>query len=435
MQKPTALAASIAVLFTGCQTKSPTWHKVMATPRATGDAENRDRAYAAELHQHLAGIPHKVVTFEYDYSSKYGGPPTTQRTAVVYFDPLNGKQPWWVMDSELDKPVWLPNEPLPRQVSFFARRPARIIEVHDFTISRDKAVKVMERDTRPTATTTLQRVEHEEGAGAVAPARRATPSRPVETAPKHRGWKFWERPAPRGEAAVTTLQPVEGARASKRKSDAVGVRSDRQESVARIGARKKEAATVIETPSAGARMPATSRVSTSKEARKEDGTKREGAAKKEAAAKRDAEAKRDAAAKRAAKKEVAAKDEAKKEAKQQEPNEAPKAPSKNETARPEPAAKEEKKKGAIIGADVDNNAPTGPSKAEEKKPADAQPPNGNTKPEPAADPKKRRPLFNSEKIEPAPAKQDGAAADRPRRNLLQRIFTSLNPARWFHKTA
>ena len=151
MQKPIALAASAALLLTSCQTKSPTWKTVTTASRAAGDAEARDRAYAAELHHRLGAIPHKVVTYKFDRASLLNGTEKVERTGVVYFDESNRKQPWWIMADTLSKPVWLPNEPLEHQIAFFARGPAQVVELHDYTTSRDKTVQPVERMKRARA--------------------------------------------------------------------------------------------------------------------------------------------------------------------------------------------------------------------------------------------------------------------------------------------
>ena len=160
MKTTFALASGIALLLVGCHaTKSDVWQKVISTPHSTGDAEGKSRAYAAELHTTLlrAGIAHKVVTFQFRYSSKYTISGSAERTAIIYSDPAETKHPYWVMDDHLTSPVWLPEESVERQVSFYLRRPATIVSVSDFPANDGKSVVPVEKPThRKTALSRIQ---------------------------------------------------------------------------------------------------------------------------------------------------------------------------------------------------------------------------------------------------------------------------------------
>jgi hypothetical protein len=157
-----------------------------------------------------------VVTYKFDRAASLNGTEKVERTGVVYFDECNGKQPWWIMADTLSKPVWLPNEPLEHQVAFFARGPAQIVEVHDYTTSRDKTVQRVERVKRPVGTSTLQRVAHTEPAHVVPPPKtNVMPAIPVEAHHRRRGWWiFGSKPEAKKEPAVSHLEPVPASRPS-----------------------------------------------------------------------------------------------------------------------------------------------------------------------------------------------------------------------------
>ncbi len=399
MHKPIALATSAALLVTGCQSKSLTWHKVMATPKAVGDAERGDRAYASELHRNLGATPHKVVTFEVDYFSKLRGSETTQRTAVFYHDEQNQKHPWWVMDSTLDKPVWLPNRPLTEQVSFFARRDARVVEVHDYTVSREKSVQQLELARRPVGTSKLQRVK---GSGAkpattvvlAEPARERAPA----PAPRKRGikWKFWEKT----ERKADTTSYVETA-------PKTGTTTLKRSSTPKPNAKAADAGAVkeLDTPKA---PPAVEPNGV-----KESSSTEPSLPEKEAPK----------AVEKSKKAPAAATEKA-------QPSASPKRVEKSSA----PAKREEKP--------ASHREDKSASKREEKsatpaaKAAESSAVPKEQKPEPATEPKKRRPLFHRETPEPAaPRPADGATAEQPRRNLLERILSTLNPTRWFRRAA
>ena len=397
MHKPIALATSAALLVTGCQSKSLTWHKVMATPKAVGDAERRDRAYAAELHGNLGATPHKVVTFEVDYFSKLRGSETTQRTAVFYHDEQNQKHPWWVMDSTLDKPVWLPNRPLPEQVSFFARRHARVVEVHDYTVSREKSVQQLELARRPVGTSKLQRVKVSGAKPATTVVRAEPAPEPAPApAPRKRGikWKFWEKT----ERKADTTSYVETA-------PKTGTTTLKRSSTAKPNAKPVDAEAVkeLDTPKApavvepnGIKEPASSEPNLPE---KEAPRPVEKAKKSPAAVSEKAQP---SASPKAGEKTSAAAKRGEKPADKQEEKPA----KKGEETSAKPAAKAREASGVPKGE----------------------------KPEPATEPKKRRPLFHRETPEPAtPRPADGADVDQPRRNLFQRILGTLNPTRWFRR--
>lgn len=133
MQKPLALSIAVCLGFTGCQVfeRSEAWEQAVRTrPAETWRDPDPSRAYAAKLHRVLAdrGIEHKVVTYQFRYTTRLREEAVGTRTAVIYRDTRPSKFPWWLKDDRRHLPFWLPNGSLDRQVSFYIRRPAEIIE-------------------------------------------------------------------------------------------------------------------------------------------------------------------------------------------------------------------------------------------------------------------------------------------------------------------
>ncbi len=184
-----ALIIGSALLAAACYSaKTDTWQKVISTPHATGDAKDKSRAYAAGLHSTLlrAGIAHKVVVFQFQYSSKFTLKGSVERTAIIYKDTAEPKNPYWIMDDHLTCPVWLPNESVERQISFYVRRPTTVVSVTDFPASDDKAVKPLEKSARrKTAISRIQPVKQTQPVKSAQPAKSTQPTKsakPVKSA-------------------------------------------------------------------------------------------------------------------------------------------------------------------------------------------------------------------------------------------------------------
>jgi hypothetical protein len=140
MQKSLPISFSLAVCLTltGCTAfkKSQTWEKVTETrgqrPEGGADPSN---AYAKKLHTVLTAnkVEHKLVTYQYRYKTRLREEAVGTRTAVLYKDETNPSNPWWLMDERLGKPLWLPNEEVDRQVAFYLRRKADVVEQKAFS--------------------------------------------------------------------------------------------------------------------------------------------------------------------------------------------------------------------------------------------------------------------------------------------------------------
>ena len=139
------------LLIAGCAgQKSATWERVVNAPRTTSPTGNRSAVYAGGLHAELtkARVPHKVVTYNYPFRSKFDGAGTAQRTSVIYCDKSSGANPCWLMDEMLMRPVWLPTQPVPQQISFFLRRPAKVVTLREYCTNDGKAVAPEERKSQ-----------------------------------------------------------------------------------------------------------------------------------------------------------------------------------------------------------------------------------------------------------------------------------------------
>jgi hypothetical protein len=139
MQKPLALSIAVCLSLTSCQVfeKSRTWDTVVNV--RPGDAFRQadpSSFYAEKLHAVLLdqGVEHFVVTYQYHYYTSHYEEALSTRTAVVYRDDTNPRYPWWLKDDRTATPVWLPEGDLDKQLSFYCRRPAHVIEAKHYLV-------------------------------------------------------------------------------------------------------------------------------------------------------------------------------------------------------------------------------------------------------------------------------------------------------------
>lgn len=134
MPKPLALSIALCLSLTGCQVfeKSKTWDTVMSVRPGDAFRQADPSAYYSEkLHEVLLaqGVEHYVVIYQYHYYTHRYEEAVGTRTAIVYRDAeADGRYPWWLKDDRTATPFWLPNGDLNKQLSFYARRPAEVIE-------------------------------------------------------------------------------------------------------------------------------------------------------------------------------------------------------------------------------------------------------------------------------------------------------------------
>ena len=132
MSKLLPIAVCACLVLTGCQMfhKSPTWDKAVHTRIAVSGEDDASKQYADGLHREFkAGrIEHRVVTYQYRYSSRLRDDATAERTAVIYRDETNPKYPWWLKDQTSNRPVWLPNGSVEQQLRFYIGREVEIVD-------------------------------------------------------------------------------------------------------------------------------------------------------------------------------------------------------------------------------------------------------------------------------------------------------------------
>ncbi len=124
MQKLAPLSLILCLALSGCQLfkRSSTWDTVSRVRVEAPASDDPSTAYAEELHRVLLrdGVPHQVVTYSYTGSQRFYER-SGSRTAVIYSDHTSPGSPFWLMDDQLSRPLWLPNTDLEGQLRFFVR--------------------------------------------------------------------------------------------------------------------------------------------------------------------------------------------------------------------------------------------------------------------------------------------------------------------------
>ena len=139
MNKSCSLILAVTLTLAACEgsKQKTTWQKVTETKPDKIAAANTDagESYTAKLHKVLAAekVEHKVVTYQYHYQTRMRDEAVGTHQAVIYKDNSDPKNPWWLMDERLGKPVWLPGEDVNKQVAFYLRRNAQVVEQKEFT--------------------------------------------------------------------------------------------------------------------------------------------------------------------------------------------------------------------------------------------------------------------------------------------------------------
>jgi hypothetical protein len=129
MQKTFSLTLAVCLALMGCSQPSSPWTTVRSARVDTHDSDDSSGAYAEHLSRVLqtANVEHKLVTYEYRYRTALREEAIGTRTAVIYRDDKNPRNPWWLMDERLYNPVWLPGDDENRQVSFYLHQPATVV--------------------------------------------------------------------------------------------------------------------------------------------------------------------------------------------------------------------------------------------------------------------------------------------------------------------
>ncbi len=154
MHKSSFLAFALGLTLAACTGSKPktTWQKVTDTrPDKVASGEDPSQAYVEKLQKILAEdkVDHRVVTFQYRYETRLRDEAVGTGTAVIYKDNSDPANPWWLMSNRLHKPVWLPGQDLDKQVSFYLRRTAQVIEHRDYVGGELLGPKTMIAKAKP----------------------------------------------------------------------------------------------------------------------------------------------------------------------------------------------------------------------------------------------------------------------------------------------
>ena len=183
MQKSLCFALVLSLTLNGCGVfrRSETWVLVRGVRVDTRAETDPSQAYATELSARLAAanIEHKVVTYQFRYHTYLREEAITTRTAVVYRDDTRPAHPWWLMEERLYQPVWLPNDDLGRQISFYLHDYAEVVETRDVPGKGGAGGKVM-LATRHTARPVFAARSRDAGRTPMLVPFRTSPARAVQ---------------------------------------------------------------------------------------------------------------------------------------------------------------------------------------------------------------------------------------------------------------
>jgi hypothetical protein len=124
-------------------------------------------------------VEHKLVTYQYRYTTRLREEAIGTRTAVIYRDNHSPNYPWWLVDERTRKPVWLPNGDVQKQVQFYAQHHTEIVDVKEFPTGAGSGKSVISFDSpkRPQCRAKRPETAHARSDGRRAPA--GLPPQPV----------------------------------------------------------------------------------------------------------------------------------------------------------------------------------------------------------------------------------------------------------------
>jgi len=138
MIKPITVTLTVCFALAACtpSKQKSTWQQVRET-RPDKVAANADpaEAYRIKLHKVLTEnkVEHKLVTYQYRYKTRMREDALGTQTAVIYKDNSNPENPWWLVNERTGRPVWLPGQDVNKQVAFYVRRKAEVLEQKEFS--------------------------------------------------------------------------------------------------------------------------------------------------------------------------------------------------------------------------------------------------------------------------------------------------------------
>lgn len=222
MQKSIVFSLAICLGLAGCQVfeKSETWNQaVKVQPGESKRDPDPSRAYAAKLHEVFAGlgIEHKVVVYQYRYTTRRREEAVGTHTAVVYRDNSNPRYPWWLKDDRSVEPFWLPNGHLGKQISFYLQRDATVIEEKEYPARGGSGKASVAAEHRAPASRIARPSQSPAAVARIAPAaaRKPAPTKRIAQVPpatKPAAKKFPAGPTapkePTARTAITRIKPV-----------------------------------------------------------------------------------------------------------------------------------------------------------------------------------------------------------------------------------
>jgi len=108
----------------------------MSTPHTLyADDTATSEAYATKLHHALkaAAVDHKVVKYDYHFTTRMSEGAVGTRTAVIYRDEIYPGNPWWLAEQEIARPVWIPGEHPESQIAFYIHHPVDVVNEKDYS--------------------------------------------------------------------------------------------------------------------------------------------------------------------------------------------------------------------------------------------------------------------------------------------------------------
>jgi hypothetical protein len=115
--------------------------------------------------------------------------------AVLYKDNSDPQNPWWLVNERTGKPVWLPGQDVNKQVAFYLRRNAQVLEQKQFTGGEPQATETMvakHTPVVPAGEPAVTRIAKAKKAPVreTAVAHAAPPTQPAESVPFIRPARF-----------------------------------------------------------------------------------------------------------------------------------------------------------------------------------------------------------------------------------------------------
>ncbi|MCE9609282.1 MAG: hypothetical protein K8R23_03545 [Chthoniobacter sp.] len=204
MNKPSSLTLAVCFALAACTPakQKSAWQQVRETkPDKVAANSDPTEAYRTKLHKVLAEnkVEHKLVTYQYRYKTRMREDALGTQTAVIYKDNSDPENPWWLVNERTGRPVWLPGQDVNKQVAFYLRRKAEVLEQKEFSGGEPSHTEMVAKHTPPAPIVPTE----SSSATQIAKVRRAPAPAPArETLVAHTA------PAPAPAAETTFVRPA-----------------------------------------------------------------------------------------------------------------------------------------------------------------------------------------------------------------------------------